>query len=165
VDPISVSINVARPREEVFSYLADIANHAEFTDHFLEDWHLTRIDSVGRGAGARFHVRARLQRFSWMGVSFVEVDPPRRIVAAGRTGKFNRIRALTVYTLDPGPGGTTRVEITAETVPATISDRLLELLGGQRGAMRRRYSRALHRLRSILEEGKGRGARTTVAGG
>ena len=42
MDPVTVSITVGRPREEVFAYLADIANHAEFTDHFLEDWHLTR---------------------------------------------------------------------------------------------------------------------------
>ena len=42
-----------RPREEVFAYLADVANHPEFTDHFLKDWRLTREDSEGRGAGAR----------------------------------------------------------------------------------------------------------------
>jgi len=66
VDPVNVSITVARPREEVFDYLVDIANHAEFTDHYLTDWHLTREDPVGRGAGARFRVKAPLQRFSWM---------------------------------------------------------------------------------------------------
>ena len=49
------------PREEVFEYLADIANHAEFTDHFMVDWRLTREDSYGRGAGARFRVKAPLQ--------------------------------------------------------------------------------------------------------
>ena len=36
MDPVAVSIIVDKPREEVFEYLADIANHAEFTDHFLE---------------------------------------------------------------------------------------------------------------------------------
>jgi hypothetical protein len=45
---VSVSIIVGRPREEVFDYLRDIANHAEFTDHYLEDWHLTRENTVGR---------------------------------------------------------------------------------------------------------------------
>ncbi len=49
VDPVSVSIVVSAPREQVFDYLQDIANHSEFTDHYLVDWHLTRIDSVGRG--------------------------------------------------------------------------------------------------------------------
>ena len=164
MDPVSVTITVGRPREEVFAYLVDIANHAEFTDHYLTDWHLTREDPVGRGAGARFRVKAPLQRFSWMGVSLIEVDAPWRIVEAGRGGKYNRIRSMTVYTLEPAAGDTTRVKLTVETEPVTISDRLMEALGA-RGRTRRQNRRALRRLRSILEEGKRRGARVTIAGG
>jgi hypothetical protein len=99
-----------------------------------------------------------------MGVSFVDVQAPRRIVEAGRGGKFNRVRSLTTYTLEPYPGDTTHVELTTETEPATISDRLLESFGA-RGWVRRQNRRALRRLRSILEDGKGRGVRVTVAGG
>ncbi len=164
MDPVSVSIVVGRPREEVFDYLRDIANHPEFTDHYLSDFHLTRENSIGRGAGARFRIDAPFQRFSWAGVSFIEVERPWRIVEAGRAGKFNRIRLMTVFTLEPHAGGTTHVELTTETVPATISDRIGEALGA-RGWTRRQNKRALRRLRSILEEGKGRGARATVAGG
>ncbi len=40
MDPFTVATTIAKPREEVFEYLADIANHAEFTDHYLVDWHL-----------------------------------------------------------------------------------------------------------------------------
>lgn len=164
MDPVSVSIIVARPREEVFAYLSDIANHPEFTDHFLDEFHLTRENSVGRGAGARFRVKVPLQRFSWAGVSFIEVDPPRRLVEAGRGGKFNRVRLMTVFTLEPNAGGTTKVELTTETEPATLSDKIAESFGA-RGWTRRQNKRALRRLRSILEEGKGRGARATIAGG
>ncbi len=164
MDPVSVSITVGRPREEVFDYLVDIANHAEFTDHFLKEWHLTREDPVGRGAGARFRVSAPLQRFSWMGVSFIEVDAPWRIVEAGRGGKYNRIRSMTTYTLEPAPDDTTRVSLSVETEPVTISDRLMESLGG-RSWIRRQNRRALRRLRSILEDGKQRGTRVTIAGG
>ena len=71
--PVTVSIHVGAPREQVFEYLQDIANHPQFTDHFLVDWHLTRIDSVGLGAGARFRVKAPRNRFSWADVTFVEV--------------------------------------------------------------------------------------------
>ncbi len=159
-----MSIVVGRPREEVFDYLRDIANHPEFTDHFLADWHLTRENSIGRGAGARFRVQAPLQRFSWMGVSFIEVEPPRRIVEAGRGGKFNRIRSLTVYTLEPHVGDTTQVELTHETEPVTISDHLMEHLGARRW-IRRQNRRALKRLRSILEGDGERGVRATIAGG
>lgn len=162
MDPVTASIVVGRPREEVFEYLADVANHAEFTDHFLTDWHLTREDSYGRGAGARFRIGAPLQRFDWADVSLAEVDPPHRIVEVGRAGKFNRIRTVTTYTLAPAAGGT-RVELSIETEPVTLSDRLLESLGA-RAWFRRQQGKALRRLRAILEQGERRGQRATIAG-
>jgi uncharacterized protein YndB with AHSA1/START domain len=164
VDPITVSATIAMPREEVFEYLADISNHAEFTDHYLVDWHLTREDPYGAGAGARFRVKAPLARFSWADVTFAELQPPYRIVERGRGGKFNRIRMLGVYTLSPGPSGTTKVQYTLETEPVMPSDKLLEALGG-RAWSRRQNAKAMRRLRSILEEGRDRGLRATVAGG
>jgi uncharacterized protein YndB with AHSA1/START domain len=171
VDPVSVSIVVSAPRERVFDYLQDIANHPEFTDHYLVDWHLTRIDSVGRGAGARFRVEAPGVRFSWAEVTFSEVDRPHRIVEVGRTGKENRIRTLGVYELTPAPAAATRVRFTVETFPPKLSDRLLEALGARRWT-RRQNLRALRRLRGILERlERGDGAtagpsrRVTVAGG
>jgi uncharacterized protein YndB with AHSA1/START domain len=163
VDPLNVSIVVARPIEEVFSYLIDIANHPEFTDHYLDDWHLTRTDTIGRGAGARFRVKAPLQRFSWMGVSIVEVDEPRRIVESGRGGKFNRVQMQVVYTLESSAAGRTEVGLSTTTQPVTTSDRMLERLGG-RIWLRRQNSRALERLRSILETGGKPGPRATIAG-
>jgi uncharacterized protein YndB with AHSA1/START domain len=162
VDPITVSTTISRPREEVFEYLADISNHAEFTDHYLIDWHLTRVDPVGRGAGARFRVKAPLARFSWGDMTFADVQPPYRIVEHGRYGKYNRIRVLGTYTLTPGPSGTTVVEYTFESVPVMPSDRLMEMLGG-RSWMRRQVGKAMRRLRRILEENRGRGKRATVA--
>ncbi len=164
MDPFTVTATISRPREDVFEYLADISNHAEFSDHYLIDWHLTREDPYGAGAGARFRVKAPLRRFSWADVSFAEVQPPFRIVERGRGGKFNRIRIIGSYTLSPGPGGSTRVEYTLETESAMLSDRLLEGLGS-RGWTRRQARKAMRRLRSILEEGRDRGRRATVAGG
>jgi len=133
---VSVSIVVSAPREQVFDYLQDIANHAEFTDHYLVDWHLTRIDSIGRGAGARFRVKA----------------------------PGNRIRTLGVYDLAPAAAGATRVRFTLQTIPITLSDRLMEGLGA-RAWTRRKSARAMRRLREILEQDEGRGGRVTVAGG
>jgi uncharacterized protein YndB with AHSA1/START domain len=158
-----VSTTISRPREEVFEYLADIANHAEFTDHYLVDWHLTREDPYGPGAGARFKIKAPLSRFSWADVTLAEVQPPFKLVERGRGGKFNRIRMLGTYTLSPGPGGTTRVEYTLETQPVMLSDRLMETFGG-RGWSRRQAAKAMRRLLSILEEGRDRGRRASVAG-
>jgi uncharacterized protein YndB with AHSA1/START domain len=161
---VTVSIVVSAPQEQVFDYLADIANHPEFTDHYLVEWHLTRIDSVGEGAGARFRVKAPGSRFSWADVTLAEVQRPQRIVEVGRTGKYNRVRTFGVYELAPAPGGATRVSFTLETIPATRADRLLESLGA-RSWFRRKNLRALRRLRGILEGEAERGRRVTVAGG
>ena len=159
-----MSTVISVPREQVFDYLQDIANHSEFTDHYLVDWHLTRIDSVGRGAGARFRVKMPGNRFSWADVTFAEVDRPHRIVEVGRAGKNNRIRTLGVYELAPAASGSTRVRFTVQTEPYTFSDRLLESLGA-RGWTRRKVKRAMRRLRTIMERDEGRGRRVTVAAG
>jgi uncharacterized protein YndB with AHSA1/START domain len=164
VDPVTVSVHIDRPREEVFDYLADIANHPEFMDHFVKEWRLTRVESYGRGAGARFRVDAPLNRFGWGELTFLEVEPPRRIVAVGRGGKYNRIKSYAEWNLSPTSGGGTKVEYTYETEPALPTDRLVETVAGGRGWFRRRANRALKRLRSILEEGRDRGQRATVAG-
>jgi uncharacterized protein YndB with AHSA1/START domain len=164
LDPVNVSMTIDRPREEVFSYLVDIANHPEFSDHYLKEWRLTRIDSVGRGAGARFRVDAPCQRFGWADLTFVEVERPHRIVALGRGGKFNRIKLTVIWTLDLAPGRGTEVELMIESEPALPTDRLMESFTGQRGWVNRKARKALRRLQSILEENEDRGARATVAG-
>src|SRR5262249_48611367 len=131
MDPVSAEITIGRPREEVFEYLADIANHAEFTDHYMKEWRLTRPDphlrgageAAGRGAGARFKANRKGERYAWADMTFIEVEPPRRIVAAGRGGKFNRNKTWTTWALEPSHGGT-RVKVTTETEPALITDRL-----------------------------------------
>jgi uncharacterized protein YndB with AHSA1/START domain len=161
MDPFTVSTSIDKPREEVFEYLADIANHSEFSDHYRVDWRMTREDTYGTGAGARFRIKAPLNRFSWADMTFSEIQSPYRIVERGRGGKYNRIRMLGTYTLSPGPGGTTKVEYTLETIPSQISDRLLEVVGG-RSWNKRKAAKALRRLRSILEENRGRGRRASI---
>jgi len=162
VETITVSTTITKPREEVFEYLADIANHAEFTDHYLVDWHLTREDPYGLGAGARFRIKAPMSRFAWADMTFAELDPPHRIVEHGRGGKFNRTRMLGTYTLSPAADGTTNVQYTFETEPALLSDRLLEALGA-RAWTRRQAAKAMRRLRAVLEDGQQRGRRASVA--
>ena len=73
MDPVTVSVTIDKPREEVFAYLADIANHPEFTDHYRKDWRLTREDSEGRGAGARYKQGGRFDRFGYYDLSLAEL--------------------------------------------------------------------------------------------
>lgn len=162
---ITLTTTIARPREEVFEYLADVANHQEFTDHCMVDWHLTREDSYGRGAGARFRFKSRFDRFSYGDLTLAEVTPPRRIVATGRGGRYNRIRTVTTWTLEDAGAGRTTVTFETQSTPVLKSDELMEKLLRVRASMTRCHRHALDRLRSILESGEGRGARTTVAGG
>jgi uncharacterized protein YndB with AHSA1/START domain len=155
---------IDRPRDEVFSYLADVANHPEFSDHYTTNWHLLRVDSVGTGAGARFRVGVPLQRFDWGDMTFVVVEPPHRIVALGRFGKFNRIKTTGIWTLDTAPGGATEVDFMFESEPVFPTDRIVEALSGQRRWFKRKLRKAMRRLQAILEENEDRGARATVAG-
>lgn len=163
--PVTLSTTIARPREEIFDYLADIANHPEFSDHFLIDWHLTREDSYGQGAGARFRVKARFDRFAYGDITLAQLRPPELIVATGRGGRFNRIRSRSSWTMTPAEDGATVVEFSTASEPATASDRLMEKLLRTRHAAARHHKRALQRLRSILEAGEQRGSRATLSGG
>lgn len=162
MDPIESSVTVGRPRGEVFEYLADVANHWEFTDHYVREVHMTREDTYGIGAGSRFRVPSPFNRFDWAELTITDVEEQRRIVMRGRGGKFNRIRIVSIWTLEPAHGGT-RVTLTTETEPKFPSDRLIEALG--KGTWRRGQRKALKRLRSILEEGRERGRRATIAAG
>jgi uncharacterized protein YndB with AHSA1/START domain len=155
VDPIEASVVVDRPREEVFEYLADVANHWEFTDHYVREVHMTREDTYGIGAGMRFRIPTPFNRS--------DMEPPRPFWTIRRGGKYNRIRIVSVYELEPAGGGGTRVTLTTETQPRLPSDRIIEAFARRR--VRRGQRRALRRLRSILEEGRERGRRATIAAG
>lgn len=165
MEPITLTTTIAKPREEVFEYLADVANHAEFSDHCMVDWHLTREDSYGRGAGARFRVKSRFDRFSYGDITLTELTPPARIVTTGRGGRFNRIHTRSTWTLEEAGTGQTEVTFETQSTPALKSDELMEKLLRLRAATTRCHKRSLERLRSILESGEGRGEHTTVAGG
>ena len=158
----TLETTIDRPREAVFAYLADVANHPEFLDHFLKDWRMTREDTSGVGAGGRFRLEAPFQRFPWADWTITSIEDRHRIVLHGRGGKFNRNRTLTVFELRDGAGGTV-VAVTCDSRPRHPSDRLLEALA--RRTVRRRWGAALRRLRRILEEDRDRGERATIAGG
>ncbi|MDX6624258.1 MAG: hypothetical protein QOE75_2190, partial [Solirubrobacterales bacterium] len=70
--PISAEIEVDVSREEAFALLSDLSARPSFTDHFLSDFHLTRLDPVGIGAGARFRVNAPF-RSPWEDTTIVEL--------------------------------------------------------------------------------------------
>jgi uncharacterized protein YndB with AHSA1/START domain len=159
VEPFTVTTTINRPRDQIYEYLADIANHAEFSDHYLVDWHLTRTNSYGTGAGASFRSKMPRNRFAWGDMVIADLQPPFRILEHGRGGKYNRVRMLSTYTLQPASGGT-RVQYTYETQPDQLSDKLIEMMGG-RSWQKRKATRAMRRMRAILEDDRDRGARAS----
>lgn len=163
MDAVTTSVVIDAPRERVFEYLQDLANHPQFTDHYLVDWRLTREDSAGRGAGARFRIAAPGNRFGWGDVTLVEVERPRKIVEVGRSGKGNRIRTRGVYELSEGVHGMTRVQFTLDAESKVLFDRMMQALGG-RIWIRRKNAKAMRRLRDVIERGVSAGPRVTVAG-
>ena len=162
--PVSAEIEVDVPRERAFEALADIAGRPSFTDHFQTDFHLTRIESAGVGAGARFRVRSPL-RSVWMDTAIAELDPPHRIVEHGRGGRANRIPTTTVWDLSEGPGSLTRIRVSHWTEPSNPVDRALERLAANSVWEQRGWREGLRRLRDLLESDAASPARIAPAGG
>lgn len=150
--PITVSRTVDVPRDQVFRYLSDIANHAEFSDHYLQNFRLERLDSRGLGASASYRLAFPLGR-QWGDAAITGVEAPHSVVLEGRTGRIGRTRTRAEYRLTEADHEMTRVEYRFETEPTTRIDRLKESLG-LRGWLRRATRRALRRMAQVLEEGE-----------
>jgi uncharacterized protein YndB with AHSA1/START domain len=161
--PVSAEVEIDLPRERLFATLADLAARPSFTDHFLTDFHLLRIDPVGVGAGGRFRPQGPLRKV-WMDSTIVSLEEPFRIVEEGRGGRGNRIRGHTVWELTEAPGGLTAVRVSHWTEPSGV-DRALELLSMGSIWQARGWRRALRRLRDNLEADRPVVERIAVAGG
>ena len=159
--PVTARATIDCPREQVFAFIADLANRPAFTDHFIGRYHLERIPSAGVGAAARFRVDARGAGM-WIETEIESLEPPHMVRERGHGGRWDRIPVHTVWELVVGAGRTTEASVTFWTEPSHPIDRARELLGA-RGWYRRRWSRALRRLKDTLEAGEAV-ARFQVAG-
>ncbi|HKT82699.1 MAG TPA: SRPBCC family protein [Solirubrobacterales bacterium] len=161
--PVSAEIEIDVPRQRAFEAISDLSLRPAFTDHFLADFHLTRIEPTGVGAGARFRFDVRPRRV-WMDSTIVELDEPHRVLEHGRGGRGNRVPSRTLWELTEGPGGLTKVRVSYWTEPSPL-DRGLELLSAASIPYERRWREALRRLRDLLESDQLDQHRFAVAGG
>jgi hypothetical protein len=163
--PVSAEIDVDVSREEAFAVLSDFARRPSFTDHFLGDFHLTRIESSGVGAGARFRVQLPFRKI-WMDSVIEESHSPHKIVERGMGGRANRIPQTTVWEVLEGPGGLSRVKVSHWTEPSNPVDKMLETLAGTARFEGRGWREAMRRFRDLLEADRAEPVRPiAVAGG
>jgi uncharacterized protein YndB with AHSA1/START domain len=146
---VTVTTVISAPREAVFDFVCDLAGRPAYTDHYMRDYRLARVNPVGEGAAARFQLRAPFAK-EYAELEIREADRPRRIVEEVRVGRRGRNRSLALYEFSPEGRGATRVELTTYSEPATWIDRLKEI--GAAGWVRRQSKKSLERLRMIFEE-------------
>ena len=129
-----------------------------FADHYLKDYRLARANPRGKGAAARFLLDAPI--FSERGeLAIVEADRPRRIVEEARVGRRGRSRAVAVYDFTPEAGGSTRIELSTYSEPATMIDSVKQARSHR--WMRRQTKKSLERLRACSRSLPARRARRT----
>lgn len=142
--PVTASVRIDRPREDVFSFLDVLANHAQFTDHMLVDW---SFDGPAAGVGGKARVRANVAGEQWMEIEVLESVPPVRTVEE-TVGAHGKRRTRGTYTLDELPDGATDVRFQLEVLQAPLSERLAAPLF--RAYIRRANAKAMRRLGQAL---------------
>jgi carbon monoxide dehydrogenase subunit G len=148
MESVYASIKVNAPPERVFDLLADLSTRPAFTDHFMQELRVERIPTDGVGAAARLQTGPRRNRI-WMETVIGAVDRPAKIEEQGHGGRSDRIPIFTTWELATVSGPRTEINVSFRTEPAGRLDRMKEL--GSRPWYRRRWSRALRRLKKIVE--------------
>jgi Polyketide cyclase / dehydrase and lipid transport len=148
MDPVTVSVTVARPREEVFDHLDLLANHEPFLDHMYKKW---TFSGPPRGVGARGQATVSAPGSSEVAeFEVVESQRPERIVEEGVSAKGNR-RTRGTYSFEQLPGGGTKIDFELAWTAVPRSERLFPPLS--RIFLRRALGKAMRRLAKELDNG------------
>jgi polyketide cyclase/dehydrase/lipid transport protein len=148
VQPITVSVQVGRPRDEVFAFLDDLGNHERFTDHMLVDWTLS---GPATGVGAKARMRAPLPGpKDWLELEVLESVAPVRTVEE-TVGAKGRRRTRGTYTLEEAPDGGTLIRFELAFLQMPLYERPLAPL--LRGWLARANAKAMVRLGEELAPG------------
>ena len=159
---VTVSTTISAPREDVFDLVCDLALRPTYADHYLDDYRLARVDTVGVGAAARFRLDGWLAN-EYAELTITKAERPRQIIEEIRVGRRGRSRAVAVYDFERESAHVTRVKLTTYGEPATKVDRFRQF--GAASWMRRKTKKALDRLRMAFEEpDRVKMKRATIAG-
>lgn len=147
-DPVTVSVEVARPRQEVFEYVDVLANHERWMSLLYKHW---SFEGPKRGVGgiAKAHVDAPAAR-ERVTFEVVESVSPERIVEAGESAHGKRETRGT-YRFTELDGGGTRIEFELAWLKAPRTERMVPFVS--RAFMGRALGKAMKKLAALLEEG------------
>jgi uncharacterized protein YndB with AHSA1/START domain len=159
VGPFTLTTSIDAPRERVFDFICDLGTRPAWIDHFASEYRLARIPASGRGAAARFRVDAPAG-IRYMETVIAEADRPHEIVEHARGGRLDHVAMRLVWELEPGP--ITTVRLTFWTSSPSHLDRIREF--GRERWWRRRWSKALARMRDLIES-DAQIPRVEIAGG
>jgi hypothetical protein len=136
---IEAEATVPASAEAVFEFLADLENHWELADRFIEVVSLEReaLDKPARGGRVRMHGPLGTRRTTTTRV--VTAEPHRSL--SGTVELSGGTRARVHWGLMPDVGAT-RVRLSAELERSALLDRLLLAAGG-RIWLRRRFEAIL----------------------
>jgi uncharacterized protein YndB with AHSA1/START domain len=147
-DPVTVSVEVARPRQEVFEYVDVLANHERWLKRLYKDW---SFEGPRRGVGAiakaQVDAPAAAEKVSF---KVVESVAPERIVEEGESAHGKRETRGT-YRFTELEGGGTRIEFELAWVKVPRTERIAPFVS--RAFMGRALGKSLKRLAALLEEG------------
>jgi Polyketide cyclase / dehydrase and lipid transport len=148
VKPVTVSVAVSQPAEEVYDFLDVLANHEAFLDHFLVDW---EFSGPARGVGARAEARTSAPMSQdWTEFEVVEAERPKRIVEEG-VGLKGKRRTRGTYRLEPLADGGTEISFELAWLEAARAESLIPPL--TRAFVKRPNAKAMRRLAKQLAGG------------
>ena len=147
-EPVNVSVEVARPRQEVFDFVDVLANREGWMDHLYKYW---SFEGPGRGVGAiaNAQVNAPSAREK-VTLKVVEAAAPERLVEEIESAHGKRKTRGTYRFVEVGEART-RVELELEWLETPRTERVAAPVS--RAFMSRAQRKALKRLAAQLEKG------------
>jgi uncharacterized protein YndB with AHSA1/START domain len=147
-EPITVTVEVARPRQEVFDHVDVLANREGWMDRLYKDW---RFEGPRRGVGgiAKAQVDAPTSR-EQVTIEVVEATVPERIVEEVESAHGKRKTRDTYRFVDVGEGRT-RIEFELAWLKTPRSERIATFVS--RAFMSRAQNKSLKKLAAQLEKG------------
>lgn len=122
------SARIGAPREEVFAYLADLENLAEWQTGVVSA-ERTSEGEMGVGATARV-VRQMMGQRMEAPLTVTEYEPPGRMVIGG---EVSGVKALAELDLDPADDGTTDLHFAMEIRGSGLTSFMEPMIAGAAG--------------------------------